>query len=193
MATNAHVGRVDDPLLWGVLPLSYAFDPSNHRWSLGSYDICFQNKYAVTRTFHTLSPLKLISSQISVYLLHSRPSPPDPPRSTFPYSWGSFPANNNPMYPPPLLPTFLNLLPPSNTKCLHLPEVARHNRSLHKQRPHIHHKRRGQLPRTLSLHATQTLMDPHLPRRSCSSTSTKVSTLFQMGHLTPDPRIRTAA
>lgn len=63
LAINAHVCRVDDPLIWGVLPLRYAFDPSNHRWSLGSYDICFQNKYAVTRTFHTFSLLIFIFSR----------------------------------------------------------------------------------------------------------------------------------
>ncbi len=39
--------RIDDPLIWGVLPMHYAFNPSNHRWSLGSYDICFQNRYAI--------------------------------------------------------------------------------------------------------------------------------------------------
>jgi len=27
------------------LPFKYAFDPSNHRWSLGSYDICFTNRF----------------------------------------------------------------------------------------------------------------------------------------------------
>ena len=36
---------VDDPFMWGALPFKYAFDPGNHRWSLGSYDICFTNKY----------------------------------------------------------------------------------------------------------------------------------------------------
>ena len=35
---------LDDPMIWGVLPFRYGFNPSNHRWSLGSYDICFTNK-----------------------------------------------------------------------------------------------------------------------------------------------------
>ena len=30
--------------MWGALPFYYSFNPSNHRWSLGSYDICFTNK-----------------------------------------------------------------------------------------------------------------------------------------------------
>jgi hypothetical protein len=37
-------GRMDDPILWGILPLSYMFNPDNLRWGLGSYDLCFTNK-----------------------------------------------------------------------------------------------------------------------------------------------------
>jgi hypothetical protein len=39
--------RMDDPMLWGILPLSYMFNPDNLRWGLGSYDLCFTNKYAI--------------------------------------------------------------------------------------------------------------------------------------------------
>lgn len=46
ITVSNHVSVMDDPLIWGVLPLKYGFNPSNHRWSLGSYDICFQNKSA---------------------------------------------------------------------------------------------------------------------------------------------------
>jgi monolysocardiolipin acyltransferase len=35
---------MDDPILWGILPLSYMFNPDNLRWGLGSYDLCFTNK-----------------------------------------------------------------------------------------------------------------------------------------------------
>ncbi|KAH6664932.1 hypothetical protein B0J14DRAFT_606995 [Halenospora varia] len=45
ITVSNHVSVLDDPLIWGVLPFRYAFDPGNHRWSLGSYDICFQNKF----------------------------------------------------------------------------------------------------------------------------------------------------
>ncbi|KAI0976422.1 acyltransferase [Xylaria arbuscula] len=38
-----HVSVCDDPMMWGVLPFSHAFNPSNHRWSLGAQDICFKN------------------------------------------------------------------------------------------------------------------------------------------------------
>lgn len=33
-------------MIWGVLPNRYFWNPNNMRWSLGSYDICFKNKYA---------------------------------------------------------------------------------------------------------------------------------------------------
>lgn len=43
--------RMDDPILWGILPLAYIFTPDNLRWGLGSYDLCFTNKY-VTSGMH---------------------------------------------------------------------------------------------------------------------------------------------
>lgn len=36
--------RLDDPLIWGILPFRYAFDGANMRWGLGAHDICFKNK-----------------------------------------------------------------------------------------------------------------------------------------------------
>ncbi|KAI0906752.1 acyltransferase [Ustulina deusta] len=38
-----HASVSDDPIMWGVLPFGHAFNPSNHRWSLGAQDICFKN------------------------------------------------------------------------------------------------------------------------------------------------------
>ncbi|TGO16938.1 hypothetical protein BTUL_0022g00390 [Botrytis tulipae] len=52
ITVSNHVSVLDDPLIWGVLPLKYGFNPFNHRWSLGSYDICFENK--VLSAFFTL-------------------------------------------------------------------------------------------------------------------------------------------
>ena len=43
-SSQALLSSIDDPLTWGVLPLRHHFNPSNHRWSLGSYDIVFKNK-----------------------------------------------------------------------------------------------------------------------------------------------------
>lgn len=39
-----HTPSLDDPLMWGVLPLRYAFEPWNLRWGLGAHDICYKNK-----------------------------------------------------------------------------------------------------------------------------------------------------
>ncbi|KAI6246927.1 hypothetical protein HI914_04997 [Erysiphe necator] len=44
VTVSNHISVVDDPLIWGVLPFSHTFNPSNLRWSLGSYDICFKSR-----------------------------------------------------------------------------------------------------------------------------------------------------
>ncbi|KAK4135290.1 acyltransferase-like protein [Trichocladium antarcticum] len=44
LTVSNHVSVLDDPVVWGVLPLKYAFNPSNLRWTLGAADICFKNK-----------------------------------------------------------------------------------------------------------------------------------------------------
>lgn len=43
-----HVAVLDDPLIWGILPLRYCFDVANLRWGLGAHDICFKNKASST-------------------------------------------------------------------------------------------------------------------------------------------------
>lgn len=40
-----HVSVLDDPLIWGILPLRYAVDVENLRWGLGAHDICFKNRF----------------------------------------------------------------------------------------------------------------------------------------------------
>jgi hypothetical protein len=39
-----NIYRLDDPLIWGMLPMRYFFDAVNMRWGLGAHDICFKNK-----------------------------------------------------------------------------------------------------------------------------------------------------
>lgn len=46
------VNSVDDPLIWGVLPLHLAYQPWNLRWGLGAHDICFKNR--LLSTFFTM-------------------------------------------------------------------------------------------------------------------------------------------
>lgn len=47
VTVSNHVSVLDDPLIWGVLPLSFtAFHGyMNHRWTFGSHDICFTNAF----------------------------------------------------------------------------------------------------------------------------------------------------
>lgn len=45
LTVSNHISVIDDPLIWGVIPLSFAATHGymNHRWSFGSHDICFTN------------------------------------------------------------------------------------------------------------------------------------------------------
>lgn len=54
LTVSNHLCVIDDPLIWGVLPLSFtAFHGyMNHRWTLGSHDICF--KGGLSSHFFTL-------------------------------------------------------------------------------------------------------------------------------------------
>jgi monolysocardiolipin acyltransferase len=42
ITVSNHLCVLDDPMMWGVLPFGYHWNPNNHRWSLGSHDICFK-------------------------------------------------------------------------------------------------------------------------------------------------------
>lgn len=44
ITVSNHVSVLDDPMIWGILPVSYLFNPDNMRWGLGSYNLCFTNK-----------------------------------------------------------------------------------------------------------------------------------------------------
>ncbi|BFZ59719.1 Lyso-phosphatidylcholine acyltransferase [Saitoella coloradoensis] len=53
ITVSNHISTVDDPLLWGTLPLRTVFKgPSYSRYSLGSADICYTN--ATLSTFFSL-------------------------------------------------------------------------------------------------------------------------------------------
>ena len=44
---RGRTSSMDDPIMWGFLPLRYNFGFSNwnKRWGFGSHDICFQGRY----------------------------------------------------------------------------------------------------------------------------------------------------
>lgn len=54
LTVSNHISVMDEPLMWGVLPLSFAafHGYMNHRWSFGSHDICFKN--SILSQFFTL-------------------------------------------------------------------------------------------------------------------------------------------
>lgn len=45
LTVSNHISVLDDPLIWGVLPLSFAFSYGHqaHRWTFASHDLCFTN------------------------------------------------------------------------------------------------------------------------------------------------------
>ncbi|EFQ33265.1 acyltransferase [Colletotrichum graminicola M1.001] len=43
ITVSNHISVLDDPLIWGALPLKYNFAPLSARWGLGAHDICFKN------------------------------------------------------------------------------------------------------------------------------------------------------
>lgn len=47
VTVSNHISVMDDPLIWGVLPLSFTLlhGHMNHRWSFGSHDICFKGPF----------------------------------------------------------------------------------------------------------------------------------------------------
>lgn len=47
LTVSNHISVIDDPLMWGVLPISFTalYGYMNHRWTLGSHDICFNGAF----------------------------------------------------------------------------------------------------------------------------------------------------
>ncbi|KAK0646252.1 hypothetical protein B0T16DRAFT_413013 [Cercophora newfieldiana] len=97
LTVSNHVSVLDDPVIWGLLPLSNAFNPSNLRWTLGAHDICFKNGFLSTffnlgqvlpthRSKHSIfgGPFQPAMTQ-AIRLLSSQPflSQPSPPLDTY--------------------------------------------------------------------------------------------------------------
>jgi monolysocardiolipin acyltransferase len=53
-------------MIWGVLPLSNAFNPSNLRWTLGAHDICFKNRYKTLEQSWSI-PTDILLSLLSAF------------------------------------------------------------------------------------------------------------------------------
>ncbi|KAH6661655.1 tafazzin [Plectosphaerella plurivora] len=46
LTVSNHTSVLDDPLVWGALPVRYSLTPASIRWGLGAHDICFRNMLA---------------------------------------------------------------------------------------------------------------------------------------------------
>ncbi|KAK0674248.1 putative lysophosphatidylcholine acyltransferase [Cercophora samala] len=95
LTVSNHVSVLDDPMVWGLLPLSYAFNPNNLRWTLGAHDICFKNQLFSTffthgqvlpchRSKHSIHGglFQPCMTQAIRLLSHPSPSPPSSPYYT---------------------------------------------------------------------------------------------------------------
>ncbi|KAF2001493.1 hypothetical protein P154DRAFT_521580 [Amniculicola lignicola CBS 123094] len=99
LTVSNHVCVLDDPLIWGALPLRYALNPENHRWGLGSYDLCFTNK--PLSMFFSLG--QVLPTHRSAYSQHGGLFQPTITQAIRLLSRGPFlPPNNAPQ--PPRLP-----------------------------------------------------------------------------------------
>ncbi|KAF2100918.1 hypothetical protein NA57DRAFT_65256 [Rhizodiscina lignyota] len=56
ITVSNHLSVLDDPLIWGPLPFKFFRSPDNLRWSMGSYDICF-NQTKIESAFFTFGQL----------------------------------------------------------------------------------------------------------------------------------------
>lgn len=104
-------------------------------------------------------------------------------------SWWSFPTYHNSSDPPPFLTAFR---PVSSISSYNL-GAHRYCRSIHVGYFDLLYKWNRLFPLSLLLSFSETLLDPHLPRRPCAPASTKVLTILQMGRVSSDPRIRASA
>ncbi|KAI9799038.1 MAG: hypothetical protein M1833_004232 [Piccolia ochrophora] len=102
ITVSNHVSVLDDPLIWGILPLSYLFNPDNLRWGLGAYDICFKNR--PLSLFFTLG--QVIPTHRYAYSPHGGPFQPSitqairllssPPIQSRPSSPSPSPSSSSP-------------------------------------------------------------------------------------------------
>ncbi|KAK9493757.1 hypothetical protein V1508DRAFT_414967 [Lipomyces doorenjongii] len=45
LTVSNHISVVDDPVMWGLLPIRKMFNPTHLRWGLGAENICFTTKF----------------------------------------------------------------------------------------------------------------------------------------------------
>ncbi|OAK97372.1 hypothetical protein IQ06DRAFT_281610 [Phaeosphaeriaceae sp. SRC1lsM3a] len=108
ITVSNHISVMDDPILWGILPLSYMFNPDNHRWGLGSYDLCFTNKGL--STFFTLG--QVLPTHRAMHSQHGGLFQPTITQAIRLLSRGPFIHENDPPTKPTTSPKSPDLIDP---------------------------------------------------------------------------------
>ena len=154
--------------MWGPLPIRCHFDPDNHRWSLGSYHLCFKNRFVYLQ--HYLAQL-LTLHQTTLNLLLPRSSPSHPPPRAHSLR-RPLPANYDPSSTPIISPS-IRILDSSrerSTPILNsLPKLiilAKHIRSFFGSAHDLYNHRNGHFPGPLVIPFAILLVDTHISRRS---------------------------
>ncbi|KAF2027947.1 hypothetical protein EK21DRAFT_70829 [Setomelanomma holmii] len=108
ITVSNHISVMDDPLIWGILPVGYLFDPDNLRWGLGSYDLCFTNKGL--STFFTLG--QTLPTHRSMHSQHGGLFQPTITQAIRLLSRGPFLHENSPPQRPTTSPKSPDLIDP---------------------------------------------------------------------------------
>ncbi|KAL4820318.1 hypothetical protein BDW67DRAFT_172998 [Aspergillus spinulosporus] len=76
LTVSNHISVMDDPLVWGFLPLKYNFglSSSNRRWGMASHDICYQSRSAHSKHGGIAQP----AVTQAIRLLSKGPFPAEP-------------------------------------------------------------------------------------------------------------------
>ncbi len=153
------------------------------RWSLGSYDICFKNRYQRPSPLSSTN-LPLQDLQIPINLFQPGPSPADAPSRPLP-ARRALSTDTHPMHSPPLQRALSSSSPTIHSTA---PTTrSRTSRPLLPRRlgPSLHNNRLRPLPEPYRPCVQTPRMAPRLPRRQSLPAPVIPNALPKMGHCTP--------
>jgi hypothetical protein len=151
------MSSMDDPLVWGILPVGYLFNPDNLRWGLGSYDLCFTNKYEglIACTVHT------DMTQRIVHFLHSRSDSADPPIDALAV-WRPLSAYDN-ASDSATVPRAFSARERPSPEADHFTQKPRPHRSVQRRPPYILNEWAGHISSTFGISHPAPCLGTHLP------------------------------
>jgi hypothetical protein len=136
--------RLDDPLLWGILPPSVLVKPQHNRWALGASDILFTNRFFILANTPSDHQTILADLLTGPDVAHQQIPPLPPTRDK--------PTLNNPRNPPPQRP--LQRLDPHLPRSKNIPSPQPPHALLQNGHKQTHPRSRSHPPRR-----------PHVPFR----------------------------